>query len=111
MRLTSCILVALIGLCAVSVIFAQVQDSEDQSSRQLTLWLNVKRSLDQPDGEKYFESNLKDALVPGGANGLHSLTRTVLSSEPANRPVELVLALSIATLRPMPWHRSVFLDR
>jgi len=111
MRLTSCILVALIGLCAVSVIFTQVQDSEDQSSRQLTLWLNVKRSLDQPDGEKYFESNLKDALVPGGANGLHSLTGTVLSSEPANRPVELVLALSIATLRPMPWHRSVFLDR
>jgi len=91
------ILMALVSLYAVTAIFVTGQDSDDQNTRQLRLWLTMKRSLEQPDGEKYFESNLKDALIPGGTNGLHSLMGTVVSSEPVAAPSKLVLALSAQT--------------
>ncbi len=61
---------------------------------QLTLWRNLKHSLEAADGASYFESNIKDALLPGGAMGVQSFVGKVLSSRPEDTPKELILAMS-----------------
>ncbi len=51
------------------------------------LWANIKRQLSAPDGEKYFEENLRDSALP-------YLYGVVLSATPRDRPSSLVLAMS-----------------
>jgi hypothetical protein len=58
------------------------------------LWSAIKTSLTEPDGEEYFENNLKNAMVPGGAGGVTLFTGTLLSAEPAAQPSVLVVAIS-----------------
>jgi hypothetical protein len=107
MRRLSGILVALVGLCAATV-SAQAQDSDDRYGRQLELWHILKGPLQRPDGERYFESNVKDAFLPGGVNDVLFFIGTVLSGKPANHPTQLVLALSDTHTPEVTLH---FLDR
>ena len=93
MRLPYCILATLVGLGAGTVIRAQGHDS-DQNSSQLAVWRIVKDGLQKPGAERFFESNVKDVLLPDGVNGVKFFVGTVLSSKPSDRPHELVLALS-----------------
>ena len=50
-----------------------------------------------PDGEEYFKNNLKGAVIPGGVEGVHVFTGTLLSAEPAAQPSVLVMAISDGT--------------
>ena len=50
-----------------------------------------------PDGEEYFENNLKGAMVPGGIAGVTLFTGALLSAEPASQPGVLVVAISDRT--------------
>jgi hypothetical protein len=61
---------------------------------QLTLWLDMKRQLQGPNGRQYFELVLKETKVPGATDGVQALRGTILSGKPAKRPSELVLAMS-----------------
>jgi hypothetical protein len=60
---------------------------------QQRLWLDIKRTLTDPGGPEYFESSMRDTLVPDGALGLHALSGTLISSEPPEQPSVLILGM------------------
>jgi hypothetical protein len=59
-------------------------------------WTIIKTALTAPDGQDYFENNLKGAMVPGGADGLDLLIGTLVSAEPVAQPAFLIVAISDA---------------
>jgi hypothetical protein len=65
----------------------QAQAEFERSHPELTLWRNLKMQLAGPDGAAYFESNMKDALLP-------QLLGTLVEAKPACRPTELLVTLS-----------------
>jgi hypothetical protein len=89
-------LIALFALYAGQQVCAQAPLPGPTDNQSLKLWQDVKQMLLGPDGMDYFIYNLKDAVVPGGTAGLHTIVGTVLSSRPQNSPGELVLAISDA---------------
>jgi hypothetical protein len=78
-------------------------------SLQRTLWPRIKAVLTSDDGSAYFESSMKDALVPDGAEGVGRFKGTVISSSPALWPDTIVLAVSggntpeVALKLDRPW--------
>src|SRR5579871_5637975 len=50
------------------------------------MWKNIKRVLIGPHGKEYFETNMKDAILP-------TLVGTVVSSTPAAHPNEFLVAI------------------
>jgi len=60
------------------------------SNPQLAQWMAIRKELAGPNGDQYFDANLKNAAVP-------KLKGTVVAANPAVRSKELVLALSDAT--------------
>jgi hypothetical protein len=52
-----------------------------QSDPAFKIWYAIKQSLQQ-QGDSFFNSNLKDAEVPGGAEGVNDFTGTVISVSP-----------------------------
>ena len=67
--------------------WAQAPNPSDATA----LWNAIKTGL-LKGGDEFFESSLKDALIPG--EGVHSFLGTVISSRPAEHPTEFVLAMS-----------------
>ena len=67
-------------LLALAPTFAQTRKPLRPSSREF--WTIIKTALTAPDGQDYFENNLKGAMVPGGAGGVELLTGTLC---PPNR--------------------------
>jgi tetratricopeptide (TPR) repeat protein len=69
----------------------QKKAAEDAAKNpELTLWKNIKAELTGPDGANYFNSSMKDALLP-------ALKGKVVKLEPENRPKTVVLALEDGT--------------
>jgi len=60
----------------------------------LAMWMNLKQELTGPNGEQYFNNNMKGAEVPGGAEGIQYFKGKLISARPAVRPKELVLAIT-----------------
>ena len=60
----------------------------------LAMWMNLKQELTGPNGEQYFNDNMKGAEVPGGAEGIQYFKGKLISARPAVRPKELVLAIT-----------------
>jgi len=58
----------------------------DKTHPERALWKDVKAALTAPTGDTYFETNMKDALVPRLKGKLVAMT-------PATKPKELVLAI------------------
>src|SRR5580658_2684899 len=81
MRFLSGALAALIGCGAVSLAPAQAPASGEE------LWKQIKSLLQRPDGAANFDL-LRDALIPPPPD---SWTGTVVSSEPPDAPIKLVL--------------------
>jgi hypothetical protein len=65
----------------------------EQSNPQLALWLKVKDALTAPDGDQYFETQMKGAAMP-------PLAGTLLDAKPACRPDELLVAIPQAGVTP-----------
>ncbi len=55
----------------------------------LAAWLRIRKQLESPEGDKYFNEVLKTAPLP-------RLKGTVIRCTPANRPTEVVLGMSNA---------------
>src|SRR5712692_9761360 len=77
-----------------SVLLFQSGAKPAEVARSLELWIILKRALIAPDGQEYFESDLKNAWVPGGVNGLDRLRGTVISAKPLDRPSTVIIAIS-----------------
>jgi tetratricopeptide (TPR) repeat protein len=58
----------------------------EQTHPNEALWKKLKTALTGPDGQNYFDTGMKDALLP-------TLKGKVVSMEPATKPKTLVLAL------------------
>jgi tetratricopeptide (TPR) repeat protein len=58
----------------------------DKMHPERALWKDLKAALTSPTGETYFETNMKDALVP-------RLKGKLVAMSPALKPRELVLAI------------------
>ena len=77
------ILSVLIACLFPSSIFCQADSKPDPEAR---LWLDIKHALTEPDGRYYFDTSLKNSLIP-------TLHGTLVSSTPADHPNILLLAM------------------
>jgi hypothetical protein len=75
------------------LIVCQGQQAPRGYEQQSNLWLSIKRELIGLRGEQYFEQSLKDANIPGGANGLYAFEGILVSSTPARHPNEFLIAM------------------
>lgn len=64
-----------------------------QADPSLALWYSLQQSLTTDQGDTFFTSNVKDAEIPGGANGVKTFTGTVISMDPPDKPTKLVLGV------------------
>ncbi len=74
--------------------FAQTGNPLQPDPREF--WTIIKTALTAPDGQDYFEHNLKGAMDPGGADGVDLLIGTLVSAEPVAQPAFLIVAISDA---------------
>jgi tetratricopeptide (TPR) repeat protein len=58
----------------------------DKAHPEKALWKDLKAALTAPAGDTYFETNMRDALVP-------RLKGRLVATSPASKPKELVLAI------------------
>jgi hypothetical protein len=58
----------------------------DKTHPERALWKDLKAALTAPSGDSYFETNMKDALVP-------RLKGKLVAASPAAKPKELILAI------------------
>jgi hypothetical protein len=65
----------------------------DTRDPQLALWRTIRQGLSGDDGFQFYEERLKDALVPGGANGVKALRGTVVTAEPRDHPTSITLSM------------------
>ena len=69
---------------------AKKEEEEAAKNPQLTLWKNIKAQLTAADGANYFNSSMKDALLP-------TLSGKVVKLEPETRPKTILLSLEDGT--------------
>ncbi len=63
-----------------------------QSDPAFKIWYAVQQSL-QSKGDAFFNSDVKDAEIPGGAEGVKYFKGTVISLDPPNAPTKVVLGV------------------
>ncbi|HTM47111.1 MAG TPA: hypothetical protein VL285_00415, partial [Bryobacteraceae bacterium] len=72
---------------------AENQQKFAAENPQLALWVTIKDQLAGANGEQYFESSVKGAALPGGANGVTKFKGKLISQKPATKPTSFVLAM------------------
>jgi hypothetical protein len=72
---------------------AEALQSRLQADPALSLWYSLQQSLTTDQGDQFFTSNVKDADIPGGANGVKNFSGTIISMDPPVRPKTLVLGV------------------
>lgn len=75
----------------------QQEQQEEAAHPMVTLWKKIKAALVAPDGDTYFQTSMKNALLPGGVNGVNQFRGKLVSMTPAVRPKELVLSIEDGT--------------
>ena len=71
-------------------------EADAKAHPDLTLWKTIKDALTGDTAETYFGS-MKDALLPGGANGVQKFAAKVISMEPALKPKTLIVSIQDGT--------------
>ena len=87
-------------LSKVDIANKKLKEEEEfnKNNPQLALWRSIKTELTGAGGAAYFDSNMKGALLPGGAQGLTKFTGKLIEQRPAGRLTkELVLAVENGT--------------
>ncbi|HXE13817.1 MAG TPA: hypothetical protein VN633_16945 [Bryobacteraceae bacterium] len=64
-----------------------------QADPALSLWYSLQQSLVGDQGDSFFTANVKDAEIPGGANGVKAFSGTVISLDPPDKPTKIVLGV------------------
>jgi len=57
------------------------------------LWYTIKTNLTGDQGDSFFNSSVKDAEIPGGAEGVKTFSGTVISIDPPDHPTKVVLGI------------------
>jgi hypothetical protein len=57
------------------------------------LWYTIETNLKGDQGDQFWNSNVKDADIPGGAEGVKNFSGTVISIDPPDRPTKVVLGI------------------
>jgi hypothetical protein len=57
------------------------------------LWYTIKTNLTGDQGDQFFNSNVKDAEIPGGAEGVKTFSGTVISIDPPDHPTKVVVGV------------------
>ena len=68
-----------------------------QSDPKFKLRYTIKQNLTGDQGDQFFNSSVKDAEIPGGAEGVKTFTGTVISIAPPDRPTKVVLGVEDPT--------------
>jgi hypothetical protein len=71
-------------------IITKKEEELKKTNPQLAMWLGVKKSLNDPNGESYFNDQMKEHQLP-------KLKGTLVEAKPACRSKELVVAISDTT--------------
>ena len=74
-------------------IAAEQEEQLNKTNPQLALWLKIKGSLLSPEGQSYFDTSMKGAAVPGGANGLTKFKGWLVDAKPAAKSKELLVSM------------------
>lgn len=73
---------------------AAKEAEEMKNNPMIGLWAKILREpLTKDDGQMYFDMNVKDALLPGGANGVMKFKGKIVSMTPATKPKEIQLSI------------------
>jgi len=77
---------------------ATAQLSGDDVYQEIAIWRAVKRGLTGDNPAVFWEGTVKGALLPGRVDGVEGFFKaTVISSEPAEHPKSIVVAISDQT--------------
>ncbi|MBV8810171.1 MAG: hypothetical protein JO033_15985 [Acidobacteriaceae bacterium] len=71
--------------------------SRINSDPAFKLWYSIQQGLTGSGGDQFFTNNVKDAEIPGGAEGVKNFTGTVISIDPPDRPTKVVLGVQSPT--------------
>jgi hypothetical protein len=80
--------------CLAAMILVILVPTRSPADDAAELWHLIRQGLTGPDSADFWEHNVKDAMLPGGAMGARALRGEVLAWLPAERPTRLVLAMS-----------------
>jgi tetratricopeptide (TPR) repeat protein len=58
------------------------------------LWYTLETNLKGDQGDQFFNDKVKDAEIPGGAQGVKNFSGTVVSIDPPDRPTKVVLGVA-----------------
>ena len=74
---------------------AKEKAAEDfaKSNPAMAMWQTIKTGLTGDNPDAFFDGSVKDAELPGGAEGVQKFKGTIISMTPATRPKEIVLAV------------------
>ncbi len=61
------------------------------------LWYSIKTNLIGDQGPTFFSNNVKDAEIPGGAQGVKNFSGTILTVEPADKPTRVTVGVEDPT--------------
>jgi hypothetical protein len=71
---------------------ANVLNQRIQSDPAFKIWYAIKQNL-QDKGDAFFDSDVKETEIPGGAEGVKDFSGTVISLDPADAPTKVVLGV------------------
>ncbi len=83
------------GLGDIEAAKAKALNDRMAADPAFKLWYAIETSL-KDQGDTFFSENVKDAEIPGGAEGVKDFTGTVISIDPADRPTKVVLGVEDA---------------
>ena len=75
---------------------AKAEAEAAAANPMMTLWKTIKGELTSDHAQAYFETSVKGAALPGGANGVHKFKGKLISMAPAVKPKVLILAVEKA---------------
>ncbi len=85
--------IRILALLVLAAVAAQLPG--DDVDPATALWRAVKQGLTGDHAAAYWQDSVKQALLPGRINRAEkSFTATVISSEPAEHPTSIVVAIS-----------------
>jgi len=73
------------------------EEEEKKADPMGALWKDLRTQLTGDNGQSYFDSGMKDADLPGGANGVTKFKGKIISMTPENRPKEVVISIGDGT--------------
>ena len=81
----------------VTTLSVKKEEEFKKNNPALALWMTLKTALTAPDGEQYFDTNMKGTEVPGGAGGAQTFKGKLISTKPILHPKQLVLSIGDGT--------------